>query len=93
MIGKNTVQAKEWLDKHHKGSAPSASTVKYWFAEFKRGRTEVDDEARSGRPKEVVTPENIEKVHQIVMGNRKVKLQEIADTLKISKDRVHLILH
>ena len=38
----------------------------------------------TGRPNEVVTPETIKKVHQIIFENRKLKLREIADTLKIS---------
>ncbi|GFW43068.1 mariner Mos1 transposase [Trichonephila clavipes] len=47
-----------------------------------------EDDARSGHPKEAVTDENIKKVHKIIFDNRKVKLIEIAETLKISKERV-----
>jgi histone-lysine N-methyltransferase SETMAR len=93
LMGKNTITAKAWLDKCYPDSAPSRQTVEKWFAEFKRGRTDTDDAERSGRPIEVVTPENIEKVHRIVLENRKVKLREIADTLKISEGSVHTILH
>ena len=64
-----------------------------WYAEFKRSRTDTDDAERSGRPKEVVTPETIKKVHQIVFENRKLELREIADTLKISYGSVYTILH
>ena len=34
-----------------KESAPSFPTVHRWVLEFKRGRTSVEDEPRSGRPK------------------------------------------
>ena len=47
---------------------------------FKRGRTNTDDAELSGRPKSVVVPENITKVHKIVLGDRKLKLREMADT-------------
>jgi histone-lysine N-methyltransferase SETMAR len=92
-MGKNTVQTKQWLDKRYPQSAPSDGSVKYWFAEFKRGRTNTSDAERSGRPKEVITPENIKKVHKIILNDRKVKLSEIAETLKISKERVGHIVH
>ncbi|XP_031639731.1 protein GVQW3-like, partial [Contarinia nasturtii] len=93
LMGKNTVQTKQWLDKCYPDSAPAQSNIKYWFREFKRGRTDTDDAQRSGRPKEVVTPENIKKIHKIILNDRNVKLSEIAETLKISKERVHHIIH
>ncbi|XP_055310682.1 protein GVQW3-like, partial [Sitodiplosis mosellana] len=89
----NTVQTRAWLEKCYSESAPSRQMVEKWFAEFKRGRSSTEDLPRSGRPNEAVTQENIKKVHKIVLADRKVKLQEIADTLKISKGSVHTILH
>ena len=89
---KNTVETKVWLDKHYSDFAPAKSTVEKWFAKFKRGEMSTEDDARSGRPKEAVTDENIKKVHKIIFDNRKVKLIEIAETLKISKERVgHIV--
>ena len=89
---KNTVETKVWLDKHYSDFAPAKSTVEKWFAKFKRGEMTTEDDARSGRPKEAVTDENIKKVHKIIFDNRKVKLIEIAETLKISKERVgHIV--
>jgi hypothetical protein len=32
----------------------------------------IEDDARSGRPKEAVTDENIKKVHKIILNDRKV---------------------
>ena len=90
---KNTVETKAWLDKHYSDSAPEKSTVEKWFTKFKRGEMSTEDDARSGRPKEAVTDENIKKVHKIIFDNRKMKLIEIAETLKISKERVGHIVH
>lgn len=92
-MGKNTVTAHEWLEKCYKESAPSKSSVKYWFAEFRRGRKDTDDAERSGRPNEAVTAENVEKVEKLIHSNRKVKLQEIADALKLSKGTIFTIAH
>ncbi|KAF7273752.1 hypothetical protein GWI33_013570 [Rhynchophorus ferrugineus] len=51
------------------------------------------DGERSGRPKEVVINENIKKFHKMILNDYKLKLNEIADTLKISTERVHHIIH
>ena len=74
-------------------SAPGKSTIIDWYAEFKHCRTNTDDAERSGRPKSAVVSENITKVHKIVLGDCKLKLREIAETLKISEDSVFTILH
>ena len=42
---------------------------------------------------EVVTPENIKKARKIILENRKVKLQEIVDIMKMSKSSVFTILY
>lgn len=90
--GKNTVEAKAWLDKEFPGSAPGKSTIIDWYAKFKRGEMSTEDGERSGRPKEAVTDENIKKIHKIILNDRKMKLSEIADIVKISKERVHHII-
>ncbi|XP_067145300.1 protein GVQW3-like [Centruroides vittatus] len=93
LMGKSTVEAKQWLDKHYGDSAPGKLTVIDWYAEFKHGWTNTDDAEHPGHPKSAVVPENIKKVHKIVLKDREVKLREIADTLKISEGSVFTILH
>lgn len=93
LMGKSAKDAKIWLDTHYPGTAPGNSTVKHWYNEFKRGRTNTDDAERSGRPKEAVTPENIKKVRKMILNDRKLKLIDIAESLKISKERVGHIVH
>lgn len=93
LMGKNTVAAQQWLEKCYPDSAPSKATICYWISEFKRGRTDTEDLPSTGRPKEAVVPENIEKTLKIIMGNRKVKLLEIANILKISEGSVFTIIH
>lgn len=74
-------------------SAPSNAMVYNWVNEFKRGRTSTHDEPRSGRPKEATTPEIINKVHDMVLADRKLKVREIAEQVGISVERVFHILH
>ena len=90
-MGENTVEAKQWLDKHCGYSAPGQSTIIDWYAEAKRGRTNADGAERSDRQKSAVVPKNITKVRKIVLGDRKLKLDEIVDTLKISEGSVFTI--
>ena len=66
-------------------------SIKYWTAEFKRGRTSIYDEERPGRPIEVTTPEMIEKIHDILMNDRRLKVREIGEAVGISIERVQKI--
>lgn len=91
--GKTPKETKEKLDKYYGESAPSYATVKYWIAEFKRGRTSTKDEHAGGPPITVTTPENIEKVHDMVLDDPRVKVREIAEAVGISTGSVISILH
>jgi len=51
------------------------------------------DTSRSGRPIEVATPEIINKVHDIVLTNRRVKVRELVEVTGISHGTVISILH
>jgi len=67
--------------------------IKYWFNEFKHGRTSVFDKERPGRPIEVTTEDMVNKIHDIVLADRRVKIREIADIVNISIERVQNILY
>ena len=54
-------------------SPPSFSTIKKWAAEFKRGRTSLEDDPREGCPKSATTPEIIEQVHDMVLDDWQIK--------------------
>ena len=92
-MGKNTVEAKQWLDKRYGDSAPGKSTIIDWYAKFKRARTNTNDAERSGRPKSAVVLRNTTEVHKIVLVYRKLKLREIVNNLKISEGSVFTILN
>ena len=48
---------------------------------------------RSGRPIEAAMPEIIDKVHDIVLTDRRVKVRELVEATGISHGTVILILH
>ena len=74
-------------------SAPSYAQVKFWDGEFKRGRTSLEDETRSGRPSDATDKEMCNKVRDLVYSDRRVKVEEIANALHISHVSVSTILH
>jgi len=90
---KTITQTKKKLDKYYGDSASSIAMVKKWFTEFRCGRTSTSDVSHSGRPIEAVTPEIIDKVYDIVLTDRRVKVRELVEATGISTDSVISILH
>ena len=74
-------------------SAPSYAQVKFWVGEFKRSRTSLEDEARSGRPLDATDEEMCKKVRDLVYSDRRIQVEEIMQALGISHGRVSTILH
>jgi len=93
LMGKNATRTQEWLEKCYVACAPSKTTICRWFRELKCDRTSTDNAPRPRRPNEAVTSENAKKINQIVLNDRKVKVRQIADIVKISTERVRHILH
>ena len=74
-------------------SAPSYAQVKFWVGKYKRGRTSLEDEARSGRPLDATDEEMCKKVRDLVYSDRRIQVEEIAQALGISHGSVSTILH
>ena len=74
-------------------SAPSYAQVKFWVGEFKRGRTSLEDEARSGCPLDATDKEMCKKVRDLIYSHRRIQVEEIAQALGISHGSVSTILH
>ena len=67
--------------------APSYAQV----GEFKRGRTSLEDEARSGRPLDATVEEMCKKVRDLVYSDRRIQVDETAQALGISHGSVSTI--
>jgi len=46
------------------------------------------DEPRQGAPKTATTEDNVTKIHDLVLTDRRLKIHEIAETVGMSKNRV-----
>ena len=86
-------EIKAELDNVHSTSVPTFATVYNWVNEFKHGRISTCDAPRSGCPIEAAKPEIIDKVHDIVLTDRRVKVRELVEVTGISHGTVISILH
>ena len=88
--GLNESQTLERLTQAFGDLAPSGTTV---FTEFKRGRTSLKDEERSGRPTSVVTEETISAVEALIKEDPCRTYKDIEGALGMSSPSVSTILH
>jgi hypothetical protein len=75
------------------GNSSSFSTIKKRAAEFKHGRTSLEDDSCERRPKSATTPEIIKQVNYMLLDDWRMKVCKIAETIGISKELVGYILH
>ena len=74
-------------------SAPFYAQVEFWVGKFKRGKTSLEDEARSGSPLDATDEKICKKVRDLVYSDRRIQVEEIAQALGISHGSVSTILH
>ena len=58
-----------------------------------RGRESLEDDPRSGRPSTATIQENIDRIHQMVMNDKRLTISHLANVISISRKRVENILH
>ena len=65
-----------------------ASSVRQWVKHFKDGRTSIQDEPHSGRPRTASTEANKKRVDEIIKEDRRVTLNTVATKLGIQHSAV-----
>jgi len=73
--------------------APLYATVKNWVTQFKRGDFSTCDAPRPRRHKTVTTSKTIDKIHELILKDRRISVKPIAEQLDISRDQVGSIIH
>ena len=63
-----------------------------WHACFKRGRTSLEDDERSGRPSTSSTPKNVEIIRRLVHEDRRRTIKDIAAIVYVSYGTMQTIL-
>ena len=93
--GKTGKEIYDELANDYGSSAPYMyyAQIKFLLGEFKRGRTSLEDETRSGNPLDATDEEMCKKVRDLVYSDRQIQVEEIAQALGISQGRVSTILH
>ena len=93
LCGKTLEETKAKVVKYYSDSAPSYGMVQKWSTEFRCGRTSTETIPNPGRPNKITTPEMINKIHDIVLNDPKIKVRGIAEIVAISTEGVVNILH
>jgi len=73
--------------------APTYATVKNWVAQFRRGVFSTCDAPRPRRPKTVTTPEIIDQIYKLILEDRRISAESIAEQQGIPLERVGSIIH
>lgn len=84
--------ALKMLQKCYGDETISKSSVYNWYKDFKNGREAVEDEPRSGRPSTSITEQNINKIKDLVLSNRRLSQRDLVDITGISKGSIQSIL-
>ena len=77
----------------YRDSALSRMMLFEWAGRFKNGQLNIEDRRRSARPINAMDEKYIKVVENLVVEDRRITIEEIAEILDILSDIVHDILH
>ncbi|EDW55836.1 GM17389 [Drosophila sechellia] len=80
------------LEKSFGNDTLKKTVVYQWHERFRSGRESVNDDERSGRPSTSKTDENIDKIKDWMIVDRKLTIREMAEELDIAFGSVQDIL-
>jgi hypothetical protein len=73
-------------------NAMNHSKTFLWYKRLKDGRTSVDDDERSGRPSTNTIPENIAKVREAILADRRHTIHDVCEIVGLSYGTIQRIL-
>lgn len=68
------------------------SNVTDWVKKFQEEKTEIADKPRSSRPLTSVTDETRQRADELIRGERRIRVQDVADALNVSYGSAQTII-
>ena len=91
-LSKSRAQTFEMIRRAYGNEAMSRERCFERHARFKKGRTSLEDDERSGRPSTSSTPKNVETIQRLVYEDRQRTIKGIAAIVYVSYRTVQTIL-
>lgn len=79
--GINVAAAVKNIQDVYQDQAPAKRTVEKWFAKFRRGEFNLEDEPRSGRPSDI----DDDVLRTLVLNNPRISTEEVATALNVDR--------
>jgi transposase len=71
----------------------SRKAVQNWVEKFSQGRSKVADDARPGRPVEIVTEATVQRMEELMRSGRRIRIDSVATALGCSHGLAYSIIH
>lgn len=91
-LGKTCSETYSLMKKVYSTDCLSRTQVYSWYARFKDGRDDMNDDPRPGRPVTVATDELVEKVRELIAYDSNVTCRMLAEEFNVSKNTIYDIL-
>ena len=82
-LGKSATETLIVIQQAFGDQSLSRAQVFQWHARFKTGRTSVDDDEHTGRPRSCTTPETVARIQELVCQDRRRTIHGIAEEVGI----------
>jgi hypothetical protein len=90
-LRKSAIETLRMLTATYGAENMKDASVFEWHKGFKKGREDVKDDERTGRPKTHRTDENVEKVRKLVRSDRRLSVRMLAEELNLVRETVRKI--
>ncbi len=91
--GQNPTEIHREIIEGYGENAMSRPMISKWCSMFNNGRDYVEDEPRAGRPRTSHTAANVKRVNELILEDRRVRIQDIASKLNMCYGTVSTIIH